>query len=285
MDKSATILITGATGQQGGALARDLLQKGYKVRAFTRSPEKAADLKQRGAEIAVGNFDDRASMEKALKGVQAAFLMGTPYEAGVEVEERQGLNFMDAVASSGLQYLVYTSVGSAHLKTGIPHFESKWHVEERIRSLGIAHCILRPVFFMDNISASWMLPALQSGKLVMPINPETPLQSVAVSDVGRISMDAFVNSDQYKGVEIDLAGDELTMPEFCRILSEAAGKTITYEAIPVEVAEPHVGRDFALMFRWFNEVGYSADIAALNKKYGMTNFRDFVKTSPLVKLI
>lgn len=139
------ILVTGATGQQGSAVANALLQKGKNVRVMTRNPEKAAILAKAGAEVVKGNLTNQTDLQAALRGVQGVFAMSTPFEAGMEEEVRQGVMLADAAKQAGVSHYVYTSVGSAHRHTGIPHFESKWKVEQHIEKVGLPATILRPV--------------------------------------------------------------------------------------------------------------------------------------------
>ena len=151
--KLGPILVTGATGQQGGAVARHLLLGDHKVRAMTRKPDgdAAKALKKLGAEVLAGDLDDESSLTRALSGVWGVFGVQNTWEAGVEKEEAQGKRLADAARAAGVQHYVYTSVGSAHRKTGIPHFDNKWRVEEHIRAKRFpSFAILRPVFFMEN---------------------------------------------------------------------------------------------------------------------------------------
>jgi len=122
-----TILVTGATGKQGGAVARELLANGYKVRAITRAPEgeAARALTAQGAEIVQADLDDPASLEQALSGVWGVFAVQNTWEAGVEREEEQGKRIADLAKRQGVQHYVYSSVSSAHRSTGIPHFDNK----------------------------------------------------------------------------------------------------------------------------------------------------------------
>ena len=166
------IVVTGATGQQGGATARHLLAQGWRVRAFVRDPIKPAaqELAAKGAELVQGDLDDRASLDRALSGAYGAFsvqtFMGPEGPIG---EARQGMVLADAAKAAGIQHLVYTSVGGAERKSGLPHFESKWQIEEHIRSLGLPATILRPVFFMENLRSPWMGP--RDGVLAVALRP------------------------------------------------------------------------------------------------------------------
>src|SRR5918998_731550 len=146
------VLVSGATGQQGGAVARSLLERGIGVRALTRDPEKpeARELVELGAEVASGDLEDRSSIERVLDGVHGVFSVQQVWETGFEGEIRQGVLLADAAKEAGVEHYVYSSVGSAHRETGIPHFESKWEVEEHVRASGVPYTVLRPVFFMQN---------------------------------------------------------------------------------------------------------------------------------------
>src|ERR671916_2504543 len=148
-DKDA-ILVTGATGNQGGAAARELLANGCRVKAMTRNPtsEAAQALVAENAEVVRADLDDPSSLESALAGVWGVFTVQNTWEAGVEREEEQGKRIAEIARRQGVQHYVYSSVGSAHRATGIPHFDNKWRVEETVRGLGLpSYTILRPVFF------------------------------------------------------------------------------------------------------------------------------------------
>lgn len=274
------ILVTGATGQQGGIVVRYLLQQGEKVRALTRHPAKADALKKLGAEVSVGDLTAKASLKQALRGVRRVFLVTTPFEAGLEAEVRQGTEMVDAAQAAGVAHLVFSSVGSANKNTGIPHYETKRQVEQYIERVGLPFTILRPVFFMENFTASWMCPAIQQGKVALPLSPDRKLQMVALDDIGAFAAAAFIRPKEFLGQEIDLAGDAMPMPEALGLLGREIGAPIQYEQLPIDEAEKQLGRDAAAMYRWFNKVGYSVDIPALEKRWAipLTKFRELVTT-------
>jgi uncharacterized protein YbjT (DUF2867 family) len=262
------ILVTGATGRQGGAIARELLASGYRVRAMTRHPEApaAGALAGLGAEVVAGDLDDAPSLERAVAGAWGAFAVQNTWEAGVEREEEQGLRFAEIARSQGIQHFVYSSVGSAHRKTGIPHFENKWRVEERVRRLGFpSHVILRPVFFMDNFVSPWFLPSIQEGTLAMGIKPQTVLQVIAVSDIGKYGRWAFEKHAELNRREIDIAGDEMTLPEAAAEIGRASGREVKFVSVPVAEVRKN-SADYAAMLEWFDRVGYNADIAATSRE-------------------
>ena len=266
------ILVTGATGQQGGAVARELLAKRRKVRALTRKPDgdAAKALATLGAEVVQGDLNDPDSLRRTLQGAWGVFAVQNTWEAGVEVEEAQGKRIAELAKQAGVQHFVYTSVGSAHRKTGIPHFDNKWRVEEAVRGLGFpSHVIIRPVFFMENFLSPWFKPGIEQGKLQMGLMPATVLQMTAVQDIGKYGALAFEKHGELNRREIDIAGDAHTMPEAARILSKAMGRTLTFEQVPIDVVRGF-SEDYALMLEWFDRVGYSVDIPGLAKRYGIT---------------
>src|SRR3989338_274964 len=111
MSQPKTILVTGATGQQGGAVAQSLLRQGQKIRVLTRNPDKAAKLAKAGAAVFKGDLTDKASLWDALQGVQGVFAMSTPFEAGMDAEVHQGTMLADMAMAAGVDHYVYTSVG------------------------------------------------------------------------------------------------------------------------------------------------------------------------------
>src|SRR5260221_11421106 len=180
MAKPLDILVTGATGPQGGAAAGQLVKKGHRIRALTRnvaSPAAQA-LAALGVELAQGNLEDRASVDGALAGMQAMFSVATPYERGPEAETRQSILAADAAAAAGA-YLVYSSVANADRRTGVPHFDSKFAVEQHIRARGIEAAIVAPVYFMEN--AFFGLAQWRQGGYGAPLAPTPRLIQVAVS--------------------------------------------------------------------------------------------------------
>lgn len=269
MANEKTILITGATGKQGGATLRHLAKRGgFKLRAMTRKPDgdAAKALSALGAEVVAGDLNDAASLERAVAGAWGAFAVQNTWEAGVEGEEEQGKRFAKIAREKGVQHFVYTSVGSANRGTGIPHFENKLRVEETIKQLKFpSHVILRPVFFMENLPSPWFL---NGDKLTTTLKPETKLQMVAVDDIGKFSAAAFVEADKFKGAEIEYAGDAVTMAEAAAAMSELTGKTVTFQQIPIAAVRAN-SEDFALMLEWFDAVGYAADIPSLESRWGI----------------
>lgn len=262
------ILVTGATGKQGGAAARRLLARGFRVRAFTRDPNQPAaqSLARLGALPVQGDLDDRTSIDRALQGCYGVFSVQDANEAGVEREVRQGIRLADAAKSSRIRHFVYSSVGSADAHTGIPHFDSKGQIEEHIRSIDIPYSILRPVFFMQNWE-TYLRDEILDGRLPSPLDPGKPLQQVNVDDIGAFAAMAFADPGRWLGRELDLAGDELTMPQTAETFRRVLEQPVDFVRVDWESFEKAVGREMAMMYHWFNDVGYEVDIEALRQEY------------------
>jgi uncharacterized protein YbjT (DUF2867 family) len=269
MTNARTVLITGITGKQGGATARHLAGHGFTIKGMSRHPDSdaAKALAGSGIEIVKGDLDDTASLEAALAGAWGVFAVQNTWEAGVEGEETQGKRVAEVARKAGVQHFVYTSVGSADRDTGIPHFDNKWRIEETVRSLGFpSTVILRPVFFMENLLSPWFM---NGDTIYAAIDPATPLQMIAVDDIGRYAARAFIDAASLNGREIDLAGDAVTMPDAAATLGAALGRPIGFVRIPIEEVRKN-SEDLALMLEWFDRVGYDVDIAALAREFGFS---------------
>jgi uncharacterized protein YbjT (DUF2867 family) len=277
MTSDRTILITGVTGNQGGAVAQALQGTGFSLRGLTRRPdgERAAALARQGVNVVKGDLDDEVTLRRALAGTWAVFSVQNTLEAGVEREEAQGKRLATLAREAGVEHYVYTSVGSAHKRTGIPHFDNKWRIEETVRGLRFpSHVILRPVFFMENLLAPF---SLQGSTLAWALGPATKLQMIAVDDIGWFGARAFTDATLNRR-EIDLAGDVRTMPDAAKILTEALGRPIAFAQTPIEQVRQY-SQETALMLQWFERVGYSADISGLEREFGraLTKLPDWTR--------
>lgn len=263
-----TILITGATGKQGGSTVRNLTGKGFRLKGMTRKPDSdaARELRSLGVDVVAGDLDDEASLKKALEGAWGVYAVQNTWEAGVEGEEAQGHRLARLAHAAGVEHYVYASVGSAHRKTGIPHFDNKFRVEETVRTIGFpSYVIIRPVFFMENLVTPWFL---NGDTIYAAMDPATVLQMIAVEDIGKYGARAFTDAATLNRREIDIAGDACTMPAAARVLSEALGRSINFVQIPIAEVRKN-SEDFAIMLEWFGDVGYNVDIPAVSREFGI----------------
>ncbi len=276
------VLVTGATGRQGGAVARELLKHGRRIRALTRQPqgEAARALAGLGAEVVQADLDDLASVKRALEGAWGVFAVQNTWEAGVAREEEQGKRLAELARKAGVRHYVYSSVGSAQRKTGIPHFENKWRIEETVRKLRFpSHVVLRPVFFMENLLSASSREGIDHGVVAIAIQPETRLQLIAVRDIGRYGALAFEKHDELAGRALEIAGDVKTGPELAEVLSRVLGRPMHFVPVPIEQVR-RSNEDYATMLEWFDRVGYDADIEGNVSAFGIpaTSFEEWART-------
>jgi uncharacterized protein YbjT (DUF2867 family) len=278
MSTKRIVLVSGATGQQGGAVARALLSRGHRVRVLTRKPDSdaARRLISAGADLVTGDLGDAASVLRAASSVDAMFLMGNSYESGTEEETRQGIIAAEAAKAAGVGHLIYSSVADANKKTGVPHFESKYLVEKHVAGLGIPHTISAPVAFMENIVAPWSIGAVRQGTYAFAMPPKRVLQLVALADLGAFVAALVERREQVFGKRFDLAGDEISGEEQAKILSEVIGRPINYREIPIAEAGRQ-SEDLARMYEWFDRVGYDVDLAALRRDFSEVHWHSFAE--------
>jgi uncharacterized protein YbjT (DUF2867 family) len=266
-NKNKLILVTGATGRQGGAALRHLRQRGFSCRALTRDPSKpqARSAFGQGVEVMRGDMENQPTLVNALDGVYGVYGVQTPYESGAEAEIRQGINLADAAKRSRITHFVYSSVASADQHTGIPHFDSKFRVEDHVRASGMHFTIVRPVFFMEN----WlgMRQAIEEGALALPLDPSTRLQMIAVDDIGGIVATTFEHSGKWMDRTFEIAGDEISMAELAQAFTRASGREVQYQQLGWDEFEARSGPEMTAMYRWFQDVGYHVDIPTVRQEY------------------
>jgi uncharacterized protein YbjT (DUF2867 family) len=273
MRQELTVVVTGSTGKQGGAVARGLLERGHRVRAVTRDPNssQAKSLAKAGADLVAASLEDTGALSKALQGATSLFAMTTPAE-GTEAETRQGVAAAAAARAAGV-HLVFTSVASANRQTRIPHFDSKYEVEKHIARIGVHATILAPVYFMENLD--FAKEQLAQGTYPLALPPSRPLAQVAVADIGAVAVRVLERASLFIGKRFELAGDELTGNDVADILSRVTGRPIAYRQVSLDIIRQRMGEDYASMYEWFDRVGYAADRAALRREFPDVTFHDF----------
>lgn len=281
---SRTILVVGATGRQGGAVARQLLLEGWEVRALTRQPNSATamEIENLGASLFQGDLSDSSSLELAMEGVYGVFGMTEFWEHGYRKEIEHGLNMIKSAQAVGVEHIVFSSVGGVDRTEGlgIRHFDSKRVIEKYLQSTGIRYSILRPVTFFENFVSDRYRKAVRNGGFRFAIKPHKPFQMLAMHDLAIFAAQAFAGSPYFENQAVELASQRLTMEEFSAVLGRAVGKPVRYRLLSrpllrllsgyVEVTRQggyyKTGWALLRMFNWMNETdtgGWDADLSAL----------------------
>ncbi|MFF2851759.1 NmrA/HSCARG family protein [Streptomyces sp. NPDC058001] len=278
---SAPVLVTGATGRQGGATARALLAAGVPVRALVRDPatDRAKAVEALGAELVTGDLHDRDSVTRAAEGARAVFSVQMPAmsrdgrDVDFEGEVAQGVNLIEGARAAGVPQFVHTSVSGAGQHTETPGWaEGRWAsmqptlgakaaIQDRVRAAGFPHwTLLKPGFFMENFlpSMAFLFPRGVEGGLVSVLNPGTRLSLVAVDDIGRAAAAAITAPNRFDGVELELASDYLSMTEIAEVLSRALGTPLSAPDMTVEEATAAGMPPMGASHEWVNVVGQPA---------------------------
>ena len=264
-----TILVTGATGRQGGAVIRHMLPNGWKLRALTRNPNgyTAKKLSGQGVEIVQGDLEDPTSLERAARGVYGIYSVQDFWAVGFRREVQQGKNLADIAKKTGVTQFVYSSVGGAERNTGIPPWETKWEIEKHIRQLGLPATVFRPAGFMEIYHMLELEVGLLTGRFLDPVRHDKTYQSIATDDIGAFVALAFDRPEEFIGMELEIAGSELTPRQTADVFSRVMGKPVKYGRLPMLAVRLLLGKEFYAMFRWFNREGFQANIPELRRKY------------------
>jgi uncharacterized protein YbjT (DUF2867 family) len=275
MPRPLTVVVAGATGRQGGAVARQLLERGHRVRALTRRPgsRAAAILHLAGAELHEADLDDRGAVRRAAEGADAFFLVTTPFEEGADAEARQGRRAAEAARSAGVGHLVFSSVAGADRATGIPHFESKREIEAYLDEVGLPHTVVAPTWFMENLLDRALLDGLRAGTLALPLPAGRPLQLVALADLAGMVRLALERPAELAGKRVELASDARTGPELAAALAHASGSSIGWAEVPLERVRAR-SEEGGRMWAWLAREGPRADLAGLRRAYPEVGWRD-----------
>lgn len=282
MDNSQkTVLVAGATGKQGGAVARHLLQAGFPVKALTRNLESAAAkrLLAEGAEIVAGNLDNLESLKAALKGTYGVFSVQNYWEKGVGFagEVRQGRNLADAAKWAGIEHYVQSSMAKGRNFEEIDHFASKVAVEEYIGRIGLPYTIVGTVYFMDNILDPKMGGGMTFPTLSGSLRSEVEFHLLAIDDLGGIVAQVFQNRDRFWHRRLDIASDCLTVAGMKEIYQRISGKQPKSFSIPNWLMR-FLNREFAMQLKWHDRDGWSFELDRVRVIYPkITSFEQFLR--------
>lgn len=283
MVQAGRILVTGATGAQGGATVDALIEQGFKVHALVRdeNSDAAKTLARRGVSLVVGDFDDRASLDAAVMGMDGVFSVQLPPTADdPDREVRTGRHLVEAATTAGVSSFVHTSVARADEHVSFVgweanrwsrgYWESKAVVNDLVRSAGFAQwTILKPAFMMDNFilpKVKGMFPRLSGGVLESAMVEGTRLDLISAEDVGRFAAAAFADPARFDGQEIALAAEALTMAEVAEKLSKQSGQTVAARSLdPDQMVQLGANPGLVSSQEWANVEGYQVDIASLER--------------------
>lgn len=273
---SAPVLVTGATGKQGGAVARALLAAGTPVRALVRDihSEGAKTIKALGASLVLGNLNDSQSLLTATTGVRAVFSVQTPdmTDPNSDSERVQGKNLVEAAKATHVVQFIHSSVSgagdyhrnAAGWKEGRwneHYWESKAYTEELVRAADFKYwTIIKPTFFMENfIRPSFLFANWVDDRFFTALAADTRLPLVAVQDIGTATTAIINNPEKFNKVDLELAGDYLTMTEVAEVLSAVLGTEIKPPSLsPAEARKQGLTAERVNGQEWMNEVGSPA---------------------------
>jgi len=246
LNADGTVLVTGATGRQGGAVIRHMLPKGWKLRALTRNSTShaAQELARQGVEVVQGDLEDPPSLDRAARGVYGIYSVQDFWTVGAKREVQQGKNLADAAKKAGVQHFIYSSAGGAERNTGITHWESKWEIEKHIRKLALPATILRPAAFMETYHILEVEVGILKGKLADPIRGDKPYQTIATDDIGAFVALAFERPQEFVGMELEIAGSELTNLEAAQVFGRVMGRRVKFRKLPMPIVRVFLGKQF-----------------------------------------
>ncbi|SDQ43328.1 NmrA/HSCARG family protein [Natronobacterium texcoconense] len=268
---ATSVLVTGATGNQGGAVVDHLLESDaeFDVYGLTRdaSSETAEELSDRGVTMVEGDLNEKETLAPHVAEVDAVFAVTNFWTQGYDQQVKQGKNIAEVASEEGVDQFVLSGVGSHWEDTGVPHFDSAWEIEQHAQELDLPLTTLGPVFFFQNLEA-FAEDVVEDGQIALPLEEGVSLQMIDTRNVGRAAAVALANPDEFVGERIEIAGDELTLSETADVLSEVTGQNVDPVHVPIEDAYDSFGEEFTVMCEWFNEVGYSADLEGLEDRFG-----------------
>jgi uncharacterized protein YbjT (DUF2867 family) len=239
------------------------------VRALVRDAhsDRAKALAGQGVDIAQGDMDDLASLKKAMVGVHGVYSVQDYFAVGPDREVQQGKNMADAALDADVEQFVFSSVGGAERRSGIDHFETKWEIENYVRRLGLPATIIRPVGFMENYYIPQLEGQILKGRLFDPVRVDKPRQEIASDDIGNFISLAFAQPERFIGLELEIAGSELTSPETAEVFCRVLGRRVRVHHLPTPVTRLSMGKEWYQTFTWLKEGGFQADIPALRREY------------------
>ena len=261
-ETSQSILVGGATGRQGTAVVDELLARGYTVRGLTRNLESkgAGALAAKGVEVVQGNYANPDSLVAAMQDVEKVFF----YSGFSRNEVAEGSNVINAAKAAGIKHLVYSSGAAAEPGVGVEG-SAKEQVEQAIISSGIPYTVLRPVAFMENFYRQQKRTAKMG--IIDSRNLDRELYFIAIRDIGFLVGEAFDHPDEWIGKAVNIAGDSMSVEAYVDTFSRVMDREVIYTQLPLEQYLQTMPQPLRPLFQWYEEVGYTADVAGLRERY------------------
>lgn len=267
-----TVLVVGATGTQGGSVARQLLaaDTDFQVHGLTRNPDSQAaeNLREQGVTVVQGDLREQDSIAAMVEPVDTVFAMTDYWESGFDGEITQGINLARAVAAGNVKHVVFSSIAGAGSDSTVPMIETKAHIEREFRSLDVPVTILRPSYFMANFELRQ--EAITDGTLALPLASGIRLPILDVLDIGRLATRVFNNPEAYAGETIPLAGAELTLTEIASEFSTVLNRPVEPVHVPLDAALANAPNEYIRLFLWYNNESRTGIVQELTDAYDFT---------------
>lgn len=246
------VVVTGATGRQGSAVARALLGAGWPVRAVTRHPDRtgARNLAAAGAELALADMEDPSSLDRAFTGAYAVYSVQNFMTSGLDGEVRQGRNVGDAARRAGIRHLVQASAGTGERGTGVGSFESKLDIEDHLGELGLPVTVLRPMAFMELMTDRAFFPPAGVWHVWPRLDGwDFRVPWLSCHDLGRVAERVFAQPERFVGQQLNLTADVRSLEECREIYTRVVGRRPRRLPMPVRLFE-RFAPDTAALWRW-----------------------------------
>lgn len=272
-----TIFVTGATGNLGGATTRNLLGNGYHVKALVRDPLKLAA--HENLEVIRGDLNDPNTYKDHLNGVDGVFC-NLHFNEGVDKEVKQGIDLVEFARANHIKYFIYSSVIGCDLQTGIPHWESKFKIENHLKASGIEFAIIRPSSLYENFLIPQVKTRILKGKLVLPTRKGTVQQFISSEDVGKVATTIFSNTANYRNITMNLAAEQMDGEQLALLFTKVMERKIRFQQLPMLITRLVMGKGLAKMFHWINhhDALFVKDIESFNKQFPpMLSLEEWIK--------
>ncbi|PLZ83356.1 NmrA family protein [Fischerella muscicola CCMEE 5323] len=280
------VLLIGVTGGTGANLVKGFLEQGVNnLRAITRkidlSRPSLLKMSNAGVELVEANLDDEDSLSPAFADISAVYCHATTADAAKpdprEVERAKRV--AQVAKQANIKHFVYNSAGGADRKSGIPHIEQKYKVEQVLKSTGLPTTMLRACLFMEEFWKQYTRPSILKGVFPFSIQPDKPIHLVTTKDMGRVAAYVIKNPSDYIGQEIELAGDVLTPKQMAAEFSKVQGMTVVHKEVAPWIFLLLLRKDLFDLIQWYRHQGYQADVERLRAEFPglLTTFGEFLE--------